>query len=782
MYRNKIVITILLTLFHLLSPVSDTEAYERTTHRDLSNIAIQNSYLSDTDYLKSIGINSIAETFNNKRIHQWIELGADEEDSWFRPINHFHNPLRLWSVAGLNDFFVGESSLLWTQDVSNEFSWQNARQYFSDALTSSSAESRETGFANMFETLGHLLHLVQDSSCPPHTRNDAHVLVASGYEGWANNHPDAVSNYASPFSVAVDLGVSGEGYEPITQFFDTNQYMGFAPSTSNTQGLAEYTSANFASEDTIFTENFFPDHIHYFPFPRRADTEEYDQDMGGRLRTYFRKVQNGEAIEHFAVAGRFYRYLPWWPEVQIYFIGFDKLCHADYALKLIPPAVGYSVALLDYFFRGEIDLIENPDNPDGYVIENKKKEEMYGTFELYYDNIEGERVKLPGENGDFPVKTLISAGGKSGNIDFTPPDDAKEPCKYILVFRGQMGSETDAVVGKVVDGIKACANLLIYLSCSPYVSIWDVAKGTLAQGVTDNDGDVVTFPVLASEITDWLDTKTGASLDGLYGEETESDTGAIPPGSGSSTYEPYSEPCVGGYTATQDYSWTGVLGGANHVTVDQESAWVSVCNGGTGTVTTSNSGAHSYMRHSGKKLTAVNASSAVLKFYKSVQTEREQSTDGVYSNICSSCSTYWGTTCESSVSVYSQTLAVLSYTAYGLNLGTSNQTSDLIDGGCSGVSDWVYTGDVPIIRSVNVSYSAVYSEDYSGVMIQIFSANDGRGSYTFYGQAESGIDDVNTQSPTALNKTTGLTTAMQALSDLVGGAYVSALYLGKEES
>ena len=57
-----------------------------------------------------------------------------------------------------------------------------------------------------------------------------------------------------------------------------------------------------------------------------------------------------------------------------------------------------------------------------------------------------------------------------------------------------------------------------------------------------------------------------------------------------------------------------------------------------------------------------------------------------------------------------------------------------------------------------------------------------RGNFTFYGQAESGIENVNTQNPTALAETPGLTSAMQALSDLVGGSYVYASYLGKEES
>ena len=74
---------------------------------------------------------------------------------------------------------------------------------------------------------------------------------------------------------------------------------------------------------------------------------------------------------------------------------------------------------------------------------------MVGTFELYYDNESDLRVKVPDENAGFPIVTSITAGGESCDIRVTPPDDAKEACKYILVFNGKLGSEQKAVVGAV---------------------------------------------------------------------------------------------------------------------------------------------------------------------------------------------------------------------------------------------------------------------------------------------------------------------------------------------
>jgi hypothetical protein len=130
----------------------------------------------------------------------------------------------------------------------------------------------------------------------------------------------------------------------------------------------------------------------------------------------------------------------------------DKFVYADYADRLIPRAIGYSADLLEYFFRGEIDMVPD-DEAGGYVIMNKTEEEMEGTFYLYYDNTDDERIRLWQMEftlGPFDPDNPDSGDNKSYNIYFDEPDNAKEPGKYILVFRGRLGNETDAVVGKIV--------------------------------------------------------------------------------------------------------------------------------------------------------------------------------------------------------------------------------------------------------------------------------------------------------------------------------------------
>ncbi len=126
-------------------------------------------------------------------------------------------------------------------------------------------------------------------------------------------------------------------------------------------------------------------------------------------------------------------------------LGLDDRCNEEYASKLIPRAVGYSAGLLNYFFRGSINMKIDP-NGVGYVIENKSNETLTGTFSLYYDKLNGERVPII----SWPLPSINPNG--QGIVSFTAPTDPyrNDPNSYILVFNGQMGYETNAVIGKVV--------------------------------------------------------------------------------------------------------------------------------------------------------------------------------------------------------------------------------------------------------------------------------------------------------------------------------------------
>ncbi|MDA8238768.1 MAG: hypothetical protein M0Z67_00175 [Nitrospiraceae bacterium] len=102
------------------------------THRDLSQYAAENSVvgLSKENYLKNLGCSAglTAKFLWNNKIQSallWLQEGAYSEDAGSnlqgflglaRYNNHFHNPLKPWGRAGLNDLgYTGNSTILWSQ-------------------------------------------------------------------------------------------------------------------------------------------------------------------------------------------------------------------------------------------------------------------------------------------------------------------------------------------------------------------------------------------------------------------------------------------------------------------------------------------------------------------------------------------------------------------------------------------------------------------------------------------------------------------------------------------
>lgn len=434
------------SLLFFLSFVQPYEAgaFQKMMHSRISSVAVTNSMLSDPGLLQKIGISSPDDILNGKNIKQWVESGSVEEDNYLRSLNHFHNPLRSWPSAGLNDLLSGESSLIWAQDHKNEFSWRSARDNFYYALTSRSKSTRDSHFALTFKSLGQVIHLVQDCASPAHARNDAHPLRDS-FESWTNEHQEIVTSIRPVFPIA-GTQFSAYGFDPISQFFDSDQYAGNNPSIYTDQGLAEYTNANFASDDTIFAEASNPTDKHYHPLPRRADMEEYAVDVGeGYKRIYFRKIQNGELIEHFAAAGRLYLYLSFWPGLQRYCLVLDDRCNSDYAMRLVPRAVGYSAGLLNYFFRGNIAVVAAEDSEHEFQIVNDFCEDIEGVFEIFYTDDDLERVCV--WRGSYALGAAQSGSNASPNFTFdNPPSDAEQSARFLVVFRGRLGSESNAVI------------------------------------------------------------------------------------------------------------------------------------------------------------------------------------------------------------------------------------------------------------------------------------------------------------------------------------------------
>jgi len=458
-------------------------ALEKPTHETINKFIAGNTlngFSLDSYLINQLGfLEGIDEEFRSEdrteKVWKWISLGGRFEDEPLltysftsRPANHFHNPLtdQGFSGVGGSGFPSGESAITWaqkpigTQDPGGYYSWLDTRDYFYTALTSTSKTDRDQYFAKTFRGLGQLMHLVTDMSVPEHARDDGHYLGAlpflgsflGHYETYVLGHHEVISQYpAIYFDISAIGNPNPLGPVPVANlFFDTDQYKGLDPAVTLATtsgiadtGLSEYANANFLSPDTMFTSDF--------PFPRVVDCVLDTDEVNNRRYLKIDPNANGEKVNHLAVVSWLYFWRTrHFPQYDSYLpLALDSFCYQDYASYLIPRAVGYSAGLLNYFFRGEINMVPDDEAGSGYVIVNKTEEDMDGTFELYYDDSSDQRIQC--WTGDFTLGTMSSGNNESSNIDFTAPDDAKELGKYILVFRGGLGNETDAVVGKVVE-------------------------------------------------------------------------------------------------------------------------------------------------------------------------------------------------------------------------------------------------------------------------------------------------------------------------------------------
>lgn len=378
---SRKVLNLFFTVGLLLTSVIELQAWDdNTTHEDISFYAATNSVLEKDDYIKNLeweqGFEMKIEPDGSiKPFWKWlIEEGSREEDAGniFTAYyyNHFHNPLFSfpWDQAGLNSIYPlinGESSLRWAQDTSNPWPWQKVTEDYHRALTSATGVQRSEYFSNTFKGLGHIIHLIEDAAQPAHVRNDPHPLddigIVPGFEHWAKmNRGTVVSMSSSPVFPTLSLITAAGNYVPITQLWDTDQYNGSNPPAGTDVGISEYASANFFSEDTIISSDF--------TFPRLSSAQVVDRIFERRpgesyTRRYYLKTQDGETNGGqgylLATADWLDYYRQSYPALALFLPKIpilDENVYEDYARLLIPRAVGYSAALIDYFFRGTIEL------------------------------------------------------------------------------------------------------------------------------------------------------------------------------------------------------------------------------------------------------------------------------------------------------------------------------------------------------------------------------------------------------------------------------------------
>ncbi len=479
-------------------------AYERETHADISRAAANASVLSDNSYsgvLNGLGLNfpiadGINQSFPNsdnikKSILDLIRDGARFEDNGSRPGNHFYNPLTGQGISVLG--FNGNPSPDWALedngDISGQdFSYKNARQYFYDAVTKSTKDERDRSFGLTFQTLGQVTHHIQDMAQPQHVRNDPHCdlvfpcLVPGGIFGLYA--PSLYEKYTDLDQVRAGLPFSG--YSPV--YTETSYYTQLGgnvfstprkfwrtsaegqPDISQGKGMAEFTNRNFVSAGTNFDTALFPAPVALLGPPISTPIQTLLQEDGtcpngsdpacllaGNVLFYATNItdsytgqtaQNGRTstLSIFDQDLKQYNAIDPITGQPMSSFTLNRFNFRAVYPFLVPRAVGYSAGLINYFFRGHIDIVRpNFSISNQYVIRNTGAEELEGTFQVYYDSVDGTRYPVPELTwtGKIPVGGSSSLITMSSTTGLTP-----KPYKFFIVFRGRMGQEADAVVAR----------------------------------------------------------------------------------------------------------------------------------------------------------------------------------------------------------------------------------------------------------------------------------------------------------------------------------------------
>lgn len=455
----------LLSLWVIFSTYFCTaEAFEVETHFVINEAAVLRSSLGN--YLAGeLGLPDGVKTRldGSTRVQEWVSLGGRWEDNDLRFLRHFHDPLRAWSKAGLGG--IATASVIWGQDPeSNDWSWPRARDYFYDGLTRASPGERERALAKTFRSLGQVMHLIVDLAVPAHTRNDAHPFSYT-LESWlpavSALEPGRFAEFLratiGPDPDILFLEPDRDVPIPIARLWDTERFNGRNPEVAagTGVGLAEYTNANFLSEDTRFTGYLFPNRESVrpedFTIPDPRETS------GTATRQYHVKWQHGDVGYRLATVGflrdYYSRYLP--DRLGDVSGGLDDHVYSDYSRRLLPRAIGYAKALLEYFLRGLLQASFSP-GPNGgreLILKTRKlgSEPIGpGTLLLLYDDSEGVRQRIQ----EQPVPALEGASDLP-DIRFDIPEGT--PSQYVVVYRGQLGLEADAVVARVFGGLPIVA-------------------------------------------------------------------------------------------------------------------------------------------------------------------------------------------------------------------------------------------------------------------------------------------------------------------------------------
>ena len=323
MENRKSLISITIGFLVFLFPFASFAYKPETTHKALTRDIIKFYSHFNPEFLSAEDKES-------------VEKGAVEEDTGTRPLNHFYDPVykeglpgalaasdwalnsrrqsNLEQVAGANILITDEFSM------PGDYSWERAVYEYVYGDRSRAMES-----------LGHILHLIEDMTVPDHTRDDPHPdFVYNNAFGQESPY----ENFSSRFDVSTIKTANAliwDGLKPVT-YSSINEYF---------DNVASYSNNNFFSKDTILEEKYKSPVIDFNGIEKLSNGEY--QNFGYRLI-------DGKKTKLVGFKNRFIK--DEGKSEKFYFINdFDNLVLTDYWHFLARQAVLNGAGVITLFFN-----------------------------------------------------------------------------------------------------------------------------------------------------------------------------------------------------------------------------------------------------------------------------------------------------------------------------------------------------------------------------------------------------------------------------------------------
>ena len=388
----------------LVSATGSAWAYDVPDHEILTAQALAESEISkDARKRMRIGLakppteGNVQVFMDSKRtlrsVEALMQAGAAYEDEGVRSISHFFNPVTnsplhidqdprfppVWMptlVSLVNS--AAQSSPDWSLNASplNSTSYWALKNYHYVALTASGSQQRSDAMGMVFETLGHIVHHLQDMAQPQHVRNDLHWETPRGEDCDPSDQSsvmycDAYRVLSTPSTYerwTKDLqgNLPYSGYSPVYG----PSAGGGAPSVPREfwinagRGIAEYTNRNFVSAGTMLVtppalamDYDVSASVLCANASPACEVGDLDHVVTFWKNSVDDQLYPTTTINDFAAAASIFE----WD-----FRKFAPTGQRPYTVNrftfdaahrfLLPRAVAYSAGFINYYFRGDMDV------------------------------------------------------------------------------------------------------------------------------------------------------------------------------------------------------------------------------------------------------------------------------------------------------------------------------------------------------------------------------------------------------------------------------------------